>query len=33
MNRRWVLTELGPDTDAQRVEDWEGVLFDLGLDA
>ena len=33
MNRRRVLTELGPDTDAQRVEDWEGVLFDLGLDA
>jgi hypothetical protein len=29
MNRRRVLTELGPDSDAQRVEDREGVLFDL----
>jgi hypothetical protein len=33
MNRRRVLTEFGPDTDAQRAEDWEGVLFDPGLDA
>jgi hypothetical protein len=33
MNRRSVLTELGPDTGALRVEDRGGVLFDLGLDA
>lgn len=33
MNRRKVLTELGPDADAQRVEDRESVLFDLGLNA
>lgn len=32
MNRRTVLTELGPDADALREEDREGVLFDLGLD-
>jgi hypothetical protein len=33
MNRRSVLTELGPDTGALLIEDREGVLFDLGLDA
>lgn len=31
MNRRDVLTELGPDTDAIRPEDRDGVLFDMGL--
>lgn len=31
MSRRKVLTELGPDGDAPRAEDREGVLFDLGL--
>jgi hypothetical protein len=33
MNRRHALTELGPDADALRAEDRDGVLFDLGLDA
>jgi hypothetical protein len=33
MSRRSVLTELGPDTGALRVEDRGNVLFDLGLDA
>ena len=33
MNRRHALTELGPDADALRTEDRDGVLFDLGLDA
>ena len=33
MNRRGVLTELGPDAEALRDEDRAGVLFDLGLDA
>ena len=33
MSRRKALTELGPDADALRVRDREGVLFDLGLDA
>ncbi len=33
MNGRTELTELGPDTDALRDEDRNGVLFDLGLDA
>jgi len=33
MNRRTVLTELGPDTDALREQDRSGILFDLGLDA
>lgn len=32
MSRRGVVTELGPDKDAARQEDREGVLFDLGLD-
>lgn len=32
MNRRKVVTELGPDRDAIRPEDREAVLFDLGLD-
>ena len=31
MSRRSVVTELGPDKDAARREDAEGVLFDLGL--
>ncbi len=31
MNRRDVLTELGPDTDAIRKEDREAVIFDMGL--
>lgn len=31
MNRRTVLTELGPDRDAARIEDRDGILFDLGL--
>ncbi|MTI44274.1 hypothetical protein JM93_03468 [Roseibium hamelinense] len=30
--RRSVLTELGPDTDALKPEDRDGVLFDMGLD-
>jgi hypothetical protein len=33
MNRRSVLTEIGPDVDALRADDRGGVLFDLGLDA
>jgi hypothetical protein len=32
MSRRAVLTELGPDTGALRIEDRGNVLFDLGLD-
>lgn len=32
MNRRGVVTELGPDREAARPEDRDGVLFDLGLD-
>lgn len=32
MNRRAVLTELGPDAAALRDEDRDAVLFDLGLD-
>jgi hypothetical protein len=31
MNRRSVLTEIGADKDALRIEDRAGVLFDLGL--
>lgn len=31
MNARGRLTELGPDTDALRQQDREGVLFDMGL--
>ncbi|MGC1464300.1 MAG: hypothetical protein WA792_01060 [Pseudolabrys sp.] len=31
MNRRGVLTEVGPDTDALRDDDKQSVLFDLGL--
>lgn len=30
-NRRTVLTELGPDTDAVRPRDRDAILFDLGL--
>lgn len=30
--RRRVLTELGPDNGAVRVQDRDGVLFDMGLD-
>jgi hypothetical protein len=33
MNRRGVLTEIGPDHQAPREEDREAVLFDLGLGA
>ena len=33
MSRRSVLTELGPDAQALRPPDRDGVLFDLGLDA
>jgi hypothetical protein len=33
MNRRSVLTELGPDRDALRPEDRGSILFDLGLGA
>lgn len=33
MGRRAALTELGPDVDALREQDRDGVLFDLGLDA
>ncbi|MGX1099188.1 DUF6925 family protein [Amorphus sp. MBR-141] len=33
MNRRAVVTELGPDTGAVAVEDRDAVLFDLGLAA
>ncbi len=32
MNKRSVLTEIGPDRDAMRSEDQSAVLFDLGLD-
>ncbi len=32
MSRRGVVTELGPDHEAARPEDRDGVLFDLGLD-
>ena len=32
MNRRAVLTELGPDAGAIRDSDRRGILFDLGLD-
>ena len=32
MNRRTVVTELGPDRNAARLEDHDGILFDLGLD-
>ena len=32
MNRRAVLTELGPDTEALRTQDRDAVRFDLGLD-
>ncbi|WP_051439699.1 hypothetical protein [Methylobacterium sp. 10] len=31
MNRRSVITELGPDRQAARPEDRDGILFDLGL--
>lgn len=31
MSRRTVLTELGPDRDALRAEDRDGLLFDMGL--
>lgn len=31
MNRRSVLTELGPDEAALRLEDRAGILFDMGL--
>lgn len=31
MNRRTALTELGPDGDALREQDREGLLFDMGL--
>jgi uncharacterized protein DUF6925 len=33
MNRRDVLTEIGPDRNALREEDRHAILFDLGLDA
>jgi hypothetical protein len=33
MNRRDVLTELGPDANALREQDQSAILFDLGLDA
>jgi hypothetical protein len=33
MNRRSVLTELGPDAQALRGEDRDAILFDLGLGA
>lgn len=33
MNRRIVLTELGPDAEALREQDREATLFDLGLGA
>jgi len=33
MGRRGVLTELGPDAQALRAQDRDGILFDLGLDA
>ena len=31
MSRRTVLTEVGPDSGALRIQDRDGVLFDLGL--
>nr|WP_325250248.1 hypothetical protein [Amylibacter sp.] len=31
MRRRATLTELGPDTDALREQDQNGILFDMGL--
>jgi Family of unknown function (DUF6925) len=31
MNNRRELTEIGPDTEALRAEDRDGILFDLGL--
>jgi len=31
MNRRQVVTELGPDREAVRTQDRNGILFDLGL--
>lgn len=31
MNRRTVLTEIGPDDGAVRAQDRDGVLFDMGL--
>ncbi|TDR89293.1 DUF6925 family protein [Enterovirga rhinocerotis] len=31
MNRRIVLTELGPDTEAIRAEDRDAIVFDMGL--
>ena len=33
MNQRPVLTELGPDTQALREQDRQGILFDLGIGA
>jgi hypothetical protein len=33
MNRRAVLTEVGPDTDALREQDKTAILFDLGIGA
>jgi hypothetical protein len=33
MNRRAVLTELGPDTGALRADDRDGILFDIGVGA
>ena len=33
MGRRSVLTELGPDREALRPQDRDGILFDIGLDA
>jgi len=33
MGRRTVLTELGPDREALRPKDRDGILFDIGLDA
>lgn len=33
MNRRVLLTDLGPDAEAIRASDRDAVLFDLGLDA
>jgi hypothetical protein len=33
MNRRGVLTELGPDSGALRKQDRTGILFDLGIGA
>ncbi len=33
MNRRSVLTEIGPDTDALRAQDKTAILFDLGIGA